>query len=95
MLKYYGHKNVKVLDGGWQGWVDAGYPVSYKKPAASGNTNIKPTANPHLLVELNDIRENYTNKNWQILDVRSDDEYSGRAAHGNSKEQFTWNGTGL
>ena len=85
MLKYYGHKNAKVLDGGWQGWVDAGSPVSYKKSAVSDNTNFKAAANPELLVELDELRENYSNENWQILDVRTDDEYSGKAAHGNKR----------
>ena len=28
MLKNYGHRNVAVLDGGFQAWVDAGLPVS-------------------------------------------------------------------
>ena len=73
MLKYYGHKNAKVLDGGWQGWVDAGHPVSYKKSAVSDNSIFKASANPELLVELDELRENYSNENWQILDVRTDD----------------------
>ena len=85
MLKFYGHKDAKVLDGGWQGWVDAGYPVSYKKAVASGDTNFKAAANPELLVELGELRENYSNENWQILDVRTDDEYNGKAAHGNKR----------
>ena len=85
MLRYYGHNDAKVLDGGWQGWVDAGYPVSYKKAVASGDTNFKATANPELLVELGELRENYSNENWQILDVRTDDEYNGKAAHGNKR----------
>jgi len=63
----------------------AGYPVSYKKPQGSGHSDFKASANPELLVELDELRENYTNENWQILDVRTDDEYSGKAAHGNKR----------
>lgn len=28
MLRYLGHQQVRVLDGGWQRWVGAGYPVA-------------------------------------------------------------------
>ena len=28
LLRYYGHDNASVLDGGWQGWLAAGKPVS-------------------------------------------------------------------
>ncbi len=62
----------------------AGYPVSYKKPQGSGHSDFKASANPELLVELDELRENYTNENWQILDVRSDDEYNDKAVHGNN-----------
>jgi len=79
----------------------AGYPVSYKKPQGSGHSDFKASANPELLVELDELRENYSNENWQILDVRTDDEYSGKAAHGNKRvghvpgALFICNGTGL
>ncbi len=85
MLRYYGHANAKILDGGWQGWVDRGYPVSYKKPAASDSTDFKATANKQLLVELDEFKQSYNHDDWQILDVRSEDEFHGRAAHGNKR----------
>ncbi|HSG30402.1 MAG TPA: sulfurtransferase [Thermodesulfobacteriota bacterium] len=85
MLKFYGHTNAKVLDGGWQGWVDAGYPVSYKKPEVSASSDFKVTAYPELLIELDELKQNYSNDNWQVLDVRSEDEYNGKAAHGNKR----------
>ncbi len=85
MLRYYGHNDAKVLDGGWQGWVEAGYPVSYKKQQGSGDSDFKASANPGLLVELDELRSNLSNDTWQVLDVRSDDEYNGMAAHGNKR----------
>jgi thiosulfate/3-mercaptopyruvate sulfurtransferase len=33
MLRYYGHDNVRVLDGGYQAWVSAGLPVTTAEPA--------------------------------------------------------------
>jgi len=85
MLRYYGHNDAKVLDGGWQGWVEAGYPVSYKKQQCSGDSDFKASANPELLVELDELKSNLSNDTWQVLDVRSDDEYNGKAAHGNKR----------
>ena len=32
VLSYYGHTNVKVLDGGWKKWVDEGRPLSIDRP---------------------------------------------------------------
>ena len=32
VLNYYGHTNVKVLDGGWKKWVDEGRPLSIDRP---------------------------------------------------------------
>jgi len=85
MLRYYGHNDARVLDGGWQGWVEAGYPVSYKKQQGSGDSDFKASAKPDLLVELDELRSNLSNDTWQVLDVRSDDEYNGKAAHGNKR----------
>ena len=30
-LNYYGHTNVKVLDGGWRTWVNEGRPISFDR----------------------------------------------------------------
>jgi thiosulfate/3-mercaptopyruvate sulfurtransferase len=32
MLRWVGHKDVAVLDGGWQAWLEAGHPVTAKVP---------------------------------------------------------------
>jgi thiosulfate/3-mercaptopyruvate sulfurtransferase len=31
VLKYYGHSNAKVLNGGWQRWVSEGRPVTFRE----------------------------------------------------------------
>lgn len=36
MLRWIGHENVAVLDGGWQAWVAAGYPVTTEVPSFDG-----------------------------------------------------------
>jgi len=34
LLRYHGHQNVRVLDGGYQAWLAAGLPVTRADPAA-------------------------------------------------------------
>ena len=36
-LNYYGHSNVKVLDGGWRSWVNGGHKVSFDRPKPPAN----------------------------------------------------------
>ncbi len=43
LLRYYGHPDVRVLDGGWTTWVDAGGAVEAGEPAvASGDFTASP-----------------------------------------------------
>ncbi len=86
VLRYYGHENAKVLNGGWQGWVSSGLPVSFKTSRASGSVEtFSPCGNPDRLATLEQIKEHYRVQNWRILDVRSDDEYVGKDEHGNKR----------
>ncbi len=86
MLKYYGFKNVKVLDGGWQNWVSSGFPVSSTSSKPKEITKrVELQANPEIMVTMDELLQKYDDPAWQVLDVRSDDEYEGRAAHGNKR----------
>ncbi len=86
VLRYYGHDNAKVLNGGWQGWVAAGFPVSCKtsRPSTIVKT-FEPRPHPERIATLEELKENFNNADWQVLDVRSEDEFNGRAAHGNKR----------
>ena len=49
MLRYYGHDQVRVLDGGFRGWAAAGRPVSTEPvTAATGDFTAKPGQLPVL-----------------------------------------------
>lgn len=83
---YYGFHNVSLLDGGWQGWLAAGFPASFK--TSKPRPQQKPfVASPnHLLkIEMKEVVENLGNPAWQILDVRSDDEFEGKNLAGNNR----------
>jgi len=86
VLSYYGFNNVKLLDGGWQNWVASGFPVSFAASKPKEITNpVSLRANPDVIITIDELLEKYEDPAWQVLDVRSDDEYQGRAAHGNKR----------
>lgn len=78
LMKYYGHKEVRLLNGGWQAWVAAGFPVSCtvtKAKAAGGPNSVH--ENPSNNTTLDELLERYGNHDVQILDVRRKSEYEG------------------
>ncbi|PLX46521.1 MAG: sulfurtransferase [Deltaproteobacteria bacterium] len=84
VLDYLGHKKVKVLNRGIDGWVDAGNeivdapataePVLYQAPADEINTSILTTGEF--------IRSRLGDTHYLIMDVRSPEEYIGEKANG-------------
>jgi thiosulfate/3-mercaptopyruvate sulfurtransferase len=83
-LEYYGHPNVKMLDGGFSAWKAAGAPVttdaSAPKAAKFNNAD-----RPDVLATVDDILGSLNKNDIAILDTRSDGEYLGthvRAARG-------------
>ncbi len=79
VLRYYGHKKASILNGGWQGWVSAGYPISITlSQQLSKDSDITPSPDIERLTTLEQLKENYNDSEWQVLDVRSNDEYYGR-----------------
>ncbi len=86
MLRYYGHKNARVLNGGWQGWVTSGYPVSFETSKASDTVaKFIPSTNRDRLATLVEITGHYHAQDWKVLDVRSHDEYVGKDDRGNKR----------
>lgn len=76
VLDFFGHKNVRVLDGGFRKWISEGRPVAQsvskvdKKKFAS-----KPRS--EMLATTEWVRENLGSKGLVILDSRSLKEYIG------------------
>lgn len=86
VARYYGHTNVKLLDGGWQAWVSAGLPVSFKNEAyPEKRYGFAPDSHEHLNIKIDEVIAVVDDPEWQILDVRSDDEYVGKNLAGNKR----------
>ncbi|MDH3237488.1 MAG: rhodanese-like domain-containing protein [Deltaproteobacteria bacterium] len=76
---YYGKGDVRVLDGGFKAWEDAGYPVEVLAPDASAQPGnfVAKVALPHLRVDTADIVALRNNPAAQLWDNRSIEEFTG------------------
>lgn len=83
-LEYYGHPNVKMLDGGFHAWSAAGAPVATEATPPKAAT-FKITERREVLATVDDVLHSLNKKDVAILDTRSEGEYLGthvRAARG-------------
>lgn len=84
VLKYYGHTNAKVLNGGWHRWLSEGRPVTFHSTRAPKAT-FKATADPAVYATLDDLKEKHADAGCQVLDVRTDAEWEGSNDRGNKR----------
>ncbi len=85
VLRYYGHIEARILNGGWQGWVVGGFPVTFEASKLNQKETLTPNVQAERLATLSGLLENHNDGDWIVLDARSDDEYYGKAAHGNER----------
>ncbi len=85
-LNYYGHRNVRVLNGGWRVWVAAGGSVSFEPPpAVAAEPVFTPQVEPSLLVGIDAVKAGCNLDDTVIWDTRSAGEYSGAVNRGNRR----------
>lgn len=83
-LEYFGHPNVRMLDGGLQAWKTAGFPLSTETVSPKGAA-FKTSERREVLATVDDVLHALNMKETSILDTRSKGEYLGthvRAARG-------------
>jgi len=85
VLNYYGHTNVKVLNGGWHRWLTEGRPVTFHATRAPKAT-FTATANPEIVATVEQLKEDHANPAaCQVLDARTDGEWDGSNNRGNRR----------
>ena len=84
-LTYYGHRNVKVLDGGWRKWVGEGRPISIRSGQARAGGRFTPKTDPSLIITTEQLKEAYDKPGVAVWDVRSHGEYTGENTRGNRR----------
>jgi thiosulfate/3-mercaptopyruvate sulfurtransferase len=83
-LEYYGHPNVKMLDGGFQAWQEANGPVT-RDATTPKAARFKIAERRDVLATVDDVLHSLNKKDVAMLDTRSKGEHLGthvRAARG-------------
>ena len=76
-LKLYGHRDVRILDGGRRYWLDNGLPVTTDVPSYSPTGYELPEANFSLRAFRDDILPRIGDAGLALVDVRSPAEFNG------------------
>ena len=82
VLNYYGHTNVKLLNGGWRKWFAEGRPVSDRASSAP-KAVFTPKVEPSLIIRGEELKSAIGRDRTAIWDVRSLGEYTGENTRGN------------
>jgi len=82
-LRFYGHDQVAVLNGGWTKWMVEGQPVSTAVPQPSP-ARFTPRPFPHLLATATEIKQAFLEKDTlvHLVDTRPPEQYNGQAIWG-------------
>jgi thiosulfate/3-mercaptopyruvate sulfurtransferase len=83
-LRYYGHPNARILDGGWPRWFREGRPVSIDRTKARPAT-FTARPDPYVFASADDVKAAIGRPGTVILDVRSDGEWEGSETRGNRR----------
>lgn len=82
IMLYAGVKDVRVLNGGFQSWIDEGYEITFtdepKKPVAKFGANIP--IHPELAIDTPEAKQVITSPNAELVCVRSWAEYIGEVS---------------
>ena len=86
-LAYYGHTNVRVLNGGWHKWLLEGRPATMTVPPVDPASvgQFTPRLNPDVQTDCALLQSAVGRPDVAILDVRTDAEWTGANDRGNAR----------
>ncbi len=84
-LQYYGHKNVKVLNGGWRKWLSEGRPMSIERPESRSGVRFTARPDASLMATTEGLKAAYNKPGVAVWDVRNRGEYIGEETRGNKR----------
>lgn len=77
-LKYFGHTNMALLDGGLKKWQAESRPVAYDNPAIVASQFVVGAARNEMLAQLGDVQKAAATGGSQLIDGRTADYYVGQ-----------------
>ena len=84
VLNYYGHTNVKVLNGGWHRWLTEGRTVTFHATKAVPAT-FTAKRRSELCASADMVKASQADPGCQVLDARTDGEWEGTNDRGNKR----------
>ena len=76
LLRYLGHDKIALLDGGWNGWVAGGYPVTNEIPEPKSGS-FTATPNSNWIVDIETVKAVKDKDSVVVVDSRDSDRYAG------------------
>ena len=76
LLLYFSHKMVNMLDGGFEGWKRAGYPIEIRSNPLK-HFRFKGKIDKNIISTAEEVKKSLKNNKVVILDARSKKEFSG------------------
>ena len=76
LLRYLGHDQVAILDGGFQGWQSAGYPISQDGFIAQ-SCKFVPNVRTEWVVDIKQVKQCKDSASTVLVDSRQGDRYRG------------------
>ena len=80
VLRYYGHENVRVLNGGWTRWIVEGYPVTSETPRAK-RAVFTPRPDPRWRQTWQDVSSKL-DSDVVLIDARDEGQFTGTIRRG-------------
>jgi thiosulfate/3-mercaptopyruvate sulfurtransferase len=77
VFKYYGHKNIKIMNGGRKKWELENRQYTTEEPQISSITYTAQPPDEKIRAYLDDVRAAYKKPQYTLVDVRSPKEFSG------------------
>jgi thiosulfate/3-mercaptopyruvate sulfurtransferase len=81
-LRYYGHDNVAILEGGYRAWTEAGQPLTTDVPVIRTDVNFTPRVRESLRSEVDEVVQQMESGSRQIVDARDEATYRGETQRG-------------
>ncbi len=77
MLRWVGHRNAAVMNGGFKAWTTAGYPVSDQAPLVAP-TVFTPRLDAGRVVDVHQVASGLASRTIVLVDARASDRFAGR-----------------
>ena len=81
VCRYYGHANVRILNGGWNRWVAEGRPISTEVPKPEP-AHFKATVQPDWRASALDVLDGLDSDAFVLIDARDEGQYTGKIKRG-------------